>query len=231
MLSTDPSKTSAYLAEFFGTAMLLVAVVGSGIMGQNLSQENMGIALLANSLATGAALYVLITALAPISGAHFNPAVSLCFALTGKLPARRLPAYIFLQCCGAVLGVITANLMFDLAPVSFSTTERWGSHLLLSEFVATCGLLLTIVLFIKHNEEAVPLGVALFITGAYWFTSSTSFANPAVSFARVFSDTFAGIAPHCAPAFIAVQLGAAVLIGAGIKRIAVRTGQSHAVQG
>lgn len=199
--------------------MLLVAVVGSGVMGQNLSQDNMGIALLANSLATGAALYVLITALAPVSGAHFNPAVSLCFVLAGKLPGRRLPAYIALQCSGALLGVITANLMFDLAPISLSTTERSGGHLLLSEFVATCGLLLTIVLFIKHNEQAVPLGVALFITGAYWFTSSTSFANPAVSFARVFSDTFAGIAPHCAPAFIAVQIGTAILIGMGLKKI------------
>lgn len=206
-------NTSAYLAEFFGTSMLLVAVVGSGIMGQNLSQGNMAIVLLANSLATGAVLYVLITALAPLSGAHFNPAVSLCFAIQGKLPIRRLPAYIVLQCTGAIMGVITANLMFDLAPVSLSSTERSGSHLLLSEFIATCGLLFTIVLFIKHNEQAVPLGVALFITGAYWFTSSTSFANPAVSLARIFSDTFAGIAPHCAPAFILVQLGAALLAG------------------
>ncbi len=207
------TKIDIYLAEFLGTATLLMAVVGSGIMGKSLSEGNMGLALLANSLATGAALYVLITALAPVSGAHFNPAVSLCFVLAGKLPARTLPAYIALQCTGGLLGVVLANLMFDLAPISLSTTQRSGAHLLLSEFIATCGLLLTILLFIRHSEQAVALGVALFITGAYWFTSSTSFANPAVCLARVFSDTFSGIAPQHAPAFIAVQLCAAIIIG------------------
>jgi glycerol uptake facilitator-like aquaporin len=204
------------LAEFFGTALLLTAVVGSGIMGENLAQGNAGLALLANSLATGAALYVLITALAPVSGAHFNPAVSLCFAVLGKMAWERLPIYLALQFSGAVLGVVAANLMFDMPTISLSTTERSGAHLLLSEFIATCGLLLTIILFVKHKPDAVPLGVALFITGAYWFTSSTSFANPAVSFARIFSDSFTGIAAHCAPAFIAVQTFAAFFIGLGV---------------
>lgn len=206
------------LAEFFGTAVLLAAVVGSGIMGENLAQGNAALALLANSMATGAILYVLIAALAPLSGAHFNPAVSLCFVIGGRMPLAHLPAYMALQFSGAFLGVVAANLMFDLPAISLSLNERSGAHLLLSEFIATCGLLLTIILFIKHKPDAVPLGVALFITGAYWFTSSTSFANPAVSFARIFSDSFTGIAAYSAPAFIAAQALAAVLIGLALAR-------------
>lgn len=201
------------LAEFFGTAMLLLAVVGSGIMAENLAQGNAALALLANSLATGTALYVLIAALAPVSGAHFNPAVSMCFVVAGKMPLKQLPAYLALQFSGAFVGVVTANLMFDMPTISLSLTERSGVHLLLSEFIATSGLLLTITLFVKHKPDAVPLGVALFITGAYWFTSSTSFANPAVTFGRIFSDSFTGIAPSSVPSFIATQVLAALFIG------------------
>lgn len=211
------NRFDAYCAEFFGTAVLLASVVGSGIMGENLAGGNNAVALLANSLATGATLYVLISALGPTSGAHFNPAVSLALALAGRFPRRELLPYLLLQFSGATLGVVLANLMFELPAWQWSGTERQGAHLLLSEAVATAGLLLTIVLFLRNSAHSVALGVALYITAAYWFTSSTSFANPAVSFARMFSDTFAGIAPACVPDFVLVQLATAVAIGLLLK--------------
>ncbi len=219
------NKNDALLAEYFGTAVLLATVVGSGIMGETLASGNDGIALLANSLATGAVLYVLITALGPISGAHFNPAVSVMMACAGQLSRQTLMLYLAAQVAGAILGVGIANLMFDLPALHLSTTERSGLPLWISECVATAGLLMTIVLFVRNAPQSVAMGVALYITAAYWFTSSTSFANPAVSIARMFSDTFAGIAPHCVPAFIAVQLGVALSVG-GVIRIR-RTKAAH----
>jgi glycerol uptake facilitator-like aquaporin len=201
------------LAEFFGTFTLLAVVVGSGIMGQNLAEGNDAIALLANSLATGAGLYVLITVLGPISGAHFNPAVTVCMAVGGRFPLREVIPYIVMQCLGGVLGVVAANLMFDLPAINMSTTMRDTGNLWFSEAIATAGLLATIILAVRHRPEAVATSVAMYITAAYWFTSSTSFANPAVTLARSFSDTFAGIAPCCVLAFAAVQLLVAVFIG------------------
>ena len=200
-------------AECIGTAMLLISVIGSGIMGVALAQGNDAIALLANALATGCMLYVIITVLGPISGAHFNPAVSLAFFLRGELPLAMLGAFVVAQVSGAVLGVWAAHAMFDLPILQVSQTmHRTGGAQWFSELLATLGLLFVIFGGIKARPDAVPALVAFYITGAYWFTSSTSFANPAVTFARGWSDTFAGISPsHIAP-FIVVQV-VAVLIG------------------
>ena len=205
--------TRKLFAECIGTAMLLISVIGSGIMGVALAQGNDAIALLANALATGCMLYVIITVLGPISGAHFNPAVSLAFFLRGELPLVMLGAFIVAQVIGAVLGVWAAHAMFDLPVLQVSQTmHRTGSAQWFSELLATLGLLFVIFGGIKSRPEAVPALVAFYITGAYWFTSSTSFANPAVTFARGWSDTFAGIAPSHIAAFIVVQV-VAVLIG------------------
>ena len=205
--------TRKLFAECIGTAMLLISVIGSGIMGVALAQGNDAIALLANALATGCMLYVIITVLGPISGAHFNPAVSLAFFLRGELPLVMLGAFIVAQVIGAVLGVWAAHAMFDLPILQVSQTmHRTGSAQWFSELLATLGLLFVIFGGIKSRPEAVPALVAFYITGAYWFTSSTSFANPAVTFARGWSDTFAGIAPSHIAAFIVVQV-VAVLIG------------------
>ena len=211
-------KVNNLLAEFFGTFTLLAVVVGSGIMGQNLAEGNSAIALLANSLATGAGLYVLITVLGPISGAHFNPAVTVCMTVAGRFPAKELTPYILAQCLGGALGVVAANLMFELPAVNFSTTLRDTPNLWLSEGIATAGLLGTILLAVRHRPEAVATSVAMYITAAYWFTSSTSFANPAVTLARTLSDTFAGIAPSCVVVFVVVQLLVAFSIGLLVKR-------------
>lgn len=195
------------LAEGLGAALLLISVIGSGIMGAALSQGNDAIALLANAIATGCMLYAIITVLGPISGAHFNPAVSLAFALKGDLTWRDFAAYVPIQIIGAVIGVWLAHVMFDLPILQTSTTmHRTGTAQWASEGIATFGLLFVIFGGLRARAEAVPTLVALYITGAYWFTSSTSFANPAVTVARGFSDTFAGIYPGHIAVFVAVQL-------------------------
>ena len=193
-------------AEFLGSAFLLATVVGSGIMGAKLAGGNMALALLGNTLATGAILVVLIVIFGPISGAHSNPAVSTAFALRGQLPAPEFALYIGAQLAGAIVGVWSAHLMFDLPILQLSATARTGPAQWFAEFIATFGLLLTIFGCIARAPSAVPYAVGLYITAAYWFTASTSFANPAVTVARSFSDTFSGIAWAGAPAFIAAQL-------------------------
>jgi glycerol uptake facilitator-like aquaporin len=196
-------------AEAVGTALLLTAVVGSGIMAQRLSGGNLAIALLANAIATGGALVAIILAFAPISGAHLNPAVTLADALRNGIAWRDVPWYIVAQLLGAVAGVMAANLMFALPPVFFSHHVRGGVPLWLGEFVATFGLLAVIWGCAASRREATPYAVAAYIVGAYWFTSSTSFANPAVTIARSLSDTFAGIRPSDIPEFIVAQLAGA----------------------
>lgn len=197
-------------AEAVGTAFLLAAVVGSGIMAERLSASNQAVALLANTLATGAALACLIAALGAVSGAHFNPAVSFADALRGGLPWREVPAYWCAQLLGAVAGVAAANVMFGLPVFFVSHHVRSGPGQWLGEFVATFGLLLVIWGCVRARSPLIALAVAAYIVAAYWFTSSTSFANPAVTIARGLSDTFAGIRPQDAPAFIIAQfLGAA----------------------
>lgn len=198
-------------AEALGTFLLLATVVGSGIMAERLAGGNVAIALLGNTLPTGAILVVLITALGPISGAHFNPAVTLCFAIRQDISFRDSGFYVVAQVVGGILGVIVANIMFDLPLIEASTTARNGLGQWVGECVATFGLIGTILACLKTRPTAVPMAVGLYITAAYWFTSSTSFANPAVTIARAFSDTFAGIAPGDVAAFIAVQLVSAVL--------------------
>jgi glycerol uptake facilitator-like aquaporin len=199
------------LAEFLGTAGLLIVVVGSGIMGEQLSQGNAAIALLANSLSTGAGLYALIQTFGPISGAHFNPAVSFVECLWKRLSKRDLPKYVLAQVAGAITGVFITHLMFSQSILQLSTRDRSGIGLFVSETVATFGLITVISLSGKRNVEATPLAVALYITSAYWCTSSTSFANPAVTIARSLTDTFSGILWTGAPAFIVAQLLGAVL--------------------
>jgi glycerol uptake facilitator-like aquaporin len=194
------------VAEVVGTAFLLAAVVGSGIMGQKLAGGNMGIALLANTLATGATLVTLIFTFGPISGGHFNPAVTLADATQGGIRWRDVPAYIGAQVLGAFIGLGVAHLMFGEALIQVSQHARAGSGQLFSEFVATFGLLCVIRGCARLRSEAVPVAVGLYISGAYWFTASTSFANPAVTLARAFTDTFAGIRPSDTPGFVASQL-------------------------
>jgi glycerol uptake facilitator-like aquaporin len=193
------------VAEGLGTAFLLVAVVGSGIMAERLSGGNAAIALLANSIATGGALVALILAFGPVSGAHFNPAVSLALAARGALPWKEVPPYVVVQCVAAILGVMAAHAMFGLPLLEFSHKARSGVGLVWAEFVATFGLLAVILLCVRSRAEAVPYAVAAWITGAYWFTSSTSFANPAVTIARALTDTFAGIRPDDVAGFLAAQ--------------------------
>ncbi len=198
-------------AEAVGTAFLLAAVVGSGIMGERLAGGNVAIALLANTLATGAMLATLILTFGPISGAHFNPAVTLADASQGGLAWREVPGYLTAQLVGAFAGVAAAHLMFGEAVFSASRHVRSGGAQMFSEFVATFGLLCVIWGCARLRSSAVPFAVGAYITGAYWFTASTSFANPAVTLARSASDTFAGIRPADAPGFIVAQLvGAAV---------------------
>lgn len=189
--------------------MLLAAVVGSGIMGERLAAGNNAIALLANTLATGAALVALILTFGPISGAHFNPAVTLAAAWRGDFAWREAPVYLGAQLSGAFAGVIAAHAMFELPLLSASRHVRAGSAQVFSEFVATFGLLLVIWSCVRFRSSAVPFAVAAYITAAYWFTASTSFANPAVTFARSATDTFAGIRPSDAPAFVVAQLAGA----------------------
>jgi glycerol uptake facilitator-like aquaporin len=204
-----PSLTRRVVAEFIGTLFLLAAVVGSGIMGERLAGGNTAIALLANSVATGAVLVAIILALGSISGAHLNPAVTLADAWQGGIAWRDTPAYIAAQVTGAFAGVAAAHLMFGLSLFSTSTHARTGTAQLLSEFIATFGLLSIVWGCARHRPSAGPFAVGAYITGAYWFTSSTSFANPAVTLARSVSNTFAGIRPGDATGFVAAQLGGA----------------------
>ena len=198
------------VAELLGTALLLAAVVGSGIMAERLAGGNVAVALLANTIATGAALVALILTFGPISGAHFNPAVTIADAWQGGLVWRDVPAYVGAQVAGAFAGVATAHVMFDL-PIFFSSRHgRSGWAQIFSEFVATFGLLATIWGCVRFRSALVPFAVAAYIMAAYWFTSSTSFANPAVTLARSASDTFVGIRPVDAPGFIVGQLAGAV---------------------
>ena len=197
-------------AEFVGTLLLVAAVVGSGIMGERLAAGNVAIALLANTIATGAALVALILSFGPISGAHFNPAVTLADAIERGIAWREAPAYIVAQCLGGIAGTVVAHLMFGLPWYSFSSRVRHGGAQLFSEFVATFGLLSVIWGCSRIRSSVVPFAVGCYITAAYWFTASTSFANPAVTIARSFSDTFAGIRPVDAPLFIAAQLAGAL---------------------
>jgi glycerol uptake facilitator-like aquaporin len=201
---------SRAVAEFLGTAFLLAAVVGSGIMGERLAGGNVAIALLANTLATGAILVVLILTLAPISGAHFNPAVTLAMSVTGDLPWRDAPVYFAAQIMGAFAGVAAAHLMFGLPLFFTSNHPRHGAAQLWSEVVATFGLILVIWCCSRFRPISTAYAVGAYITAAYWFTASTSFANPAVTLARSASDTFAGIRPADAPGFIAAQLAGAM---------------------
>lgn len=196
----------AALAEAIGTALLLAAVVGSGIMGERLAQGNIALALLANSLATGFALVALIIAFAERSGAHFNPVVTLAFALRAGFPWRRVPAYLVAQVLGALLGVLAAHAMFDLAMLQTSPTVRTGPGQWWSELVATFGLVLIVMSCRRNPPWSAPVAVGAYIAAAYWFTASTSFANPAVTLARGFTSTFSGIEPSGIPAFVLAQL-------------------------
>ena len=209
------------LAEFLGTSLLLACVVGSGIMGVNLSQGNDAIALLANAGATAGVLYVLIAVLGPISGAHFNPAVTLVMRLRGELGTRDAAAYIGVQVLAAIAGVMLAHAMFDLPLLQPGTHARTGQAQWLSEAVATFGLVLTILLGIRHRPTAIPALVACYIFAAYWFTASTSFANPAVTLARSLTQTFAGIRPEDVGLFVASQFVGA-LAGLAIARLIER---------
>jgi len=199
------------MAEWLGTFSLLATVVGSGIMAERLAGGNDAIALLGNTIPTGAILVVLITVFGPISGAHFNPAVTLSFALRKEISVKDSGLYVAAQVVGGIAGVFAAHIMFNNPLFDPSTTVRTGPGQWVGEFVATFGLVGTILACLKARPDAVPMAVGLYITAAYWFTSSTSFANPAVTIARGFSDTFAGINPANVAAFVAVQLVAAFL--------------------
>ncbi|HEY2512788.1 MAG TPA: MIP/aquaporin family protein [Polyangiaceae bacterium] len=206
-----PSLLKRAVAEFVGTGLLLATVVGSGIMGETLAGGNVAIALLANTIATGAGLVALILTFGPVSGAHFNPAVTLADATQRGIAWRDVPVYLIAQVGGAFLGVAVAHVMFKEPALFFASHhERSGLSQLVSEFVATFGLLAVIWGVVRRRSGAVPFAVGAYITAAYWFTSSTSFANPAVTLARAATDTFAGIRPSDAPAFIVAQL-----LGAG----------------
>ena len=203
------TRVRAIVSEGIGTALLVAAVVGSGIMGERLAGGNLALALLANSIATGAVLVTLIFTFAPISGAHFNPAVSLATAFEGGFAWRRVPGYVAAQLAGAIAGVMAAHAMFEHPLIVLSHHARVGPAQLFSEFLATFGLLV-VVHGTGKRAAVVPLTVAAYITAAYWFTSSTSFANPAVTMARGLTDTFSGIEPAGIPGFIAAQLAGAL---------------------
>ncbi len=198
-------------AECLGTAILLAAVVGSGIMGETLSAGNNAVALLGNTIATGAILTVLILIFGPLSGAHFNPAVTLSFLIQGKIKSGHAVFYILTQILAGLLGVLAAHVMFDLPLAQLSTNERNGAGQWLSEAIATFGLVLTILSCVRFRPEAVAYAVGLYITAGYWFTASTSFANPAVTIARAFTDTFSGVDLTNVPPFIVAQLAGATL--------------------
>jgi glycerol uptake facilitator-like aquaporin len=198
-------------AEFLGTALLLAVVVGSGIMGERLAGGNDAVALLGNTIATGAGLVVLILIFGPVSGCHINPAVTLSFLMRGEIPRGDAALYLLVQVIGAVAGVVVAHLMFDHPLLPGGIKVRTGGGQWLGEAVATFGLVLTIMGCLRFRAAAVPYAVGLYITAGYWFTSSTSFANPAVTLARALTDTFAGIRPLDAPLFIVAEIGGAIL--------------------
>ena len=206
-------------AELIGTGLLVATVVGSGIMAESLAGGNIAIALLANTIATGAILYVLITMLGPVSGAHFNPVVSAVFALRREISPGTALSFTLAQIAGGIAGTLLANTMFDLPMLEFSDRARTGPSQWLSEAVATFALVTTILGTLRARPEAVPVSVALVIVAAYWFTPSTSFANPAVTIARALSDTFAGIAPAEVPAFIAAQCIGALIAWLTAERV------------
>ena len=210
---SEPSYTLTrrLTAEALGTAFLLATVVGSGIMAETLAGGNGAIALLGNTIPTGAILAVLILMLGPISGAHFNPAVTLAFTVQGQIGRGDALAYVAVQIIGGILGAWCAHIMFEQPILMLSLTARTGGGQWLGEIVATFGLVATILACVRHRADAVPYAVGLYITAAYWFTSSTSFANPAVTIARTLTDTFSGIRPIDAPAFIACQIIGALL--------------------
>jgi glycerol uptake facilitator-like aquaporin len=207
----------AVCAEAVGSFFLFATVIGSGIMAANLSQGNLAIALLGNTMATAAMLFVLIAMLGPVSGAHFNPAVSLVAAWRGELSVRLLFAYISAQLLFGIMGVWAAHLMFDMPVLQLSTTARTGLGQWLAEAIATFGLILTILGTVRHRAEWVPASVALYITAAYWFTSSTSFANPAITIARSLTDSFSGIAPFDVPMFLLAQMVGAACAAAAAR--------------
>lgn len=205
------SMARRLVAEALGTALLLAIVIGSGIMGERLSGGNVALALLGNTLATGAGLVVLITLFGPVSGAHFNPAVTLVFALRREIAPVTACAYVAVQLAGGLLGVWAAHLMFAEEMLQVSQKLRDGPAQAFSEAVATFGLITAILGTLRYRPDSTPVIVGLYITSAYWFTASTSFANPAVTFARSFSDTFAGIAPSSAPVFVIAQIVGALV--------------------
>lgn len=202
------------VAEFLGTWLLVATVVGSGIMAENLAGGNAAIALLGNTIATGAILVVLIAMLGPVSGAHLNPAVSLVFVILGELPGAALAVYVVAQVAGGIAGTITAHAMFDLPLVQASAHMRSGAGQFLSEIVASFGLLATILACRRFRAEIIPVAVALYVVAGYWFTASTCFANPAVAIARSLTDTFSGIRPADVPWFIAAEIVGALLAAA-----------------
>ena len=210
-MTEAPSLGRRLGAEGVGSFLLFACVIGSGIMAQNLSEGNDAVALLGNTIATGAMLFVLITILGPISGAHMNPAVSLVAASRGDLRWPDAVAYILVQLALGILGAWAAHLMFGLPTLQLSAKARTGLGQWAGEAIATFGLILTILGTVRHRPAWVPATVALYITSAYWFTSSTSFANPAITVARSMTNTFAGIAPHDAPLFIVAQMVGAAL--------------------
>jgi glycerol uptake facilitator-like aquaporin len=208
------SSSRRLVAECLGTALLLATVVGSGIMAERLAGGNVALALLGNTIPTGAILFVLITMLGPVSGGHFNPAVTLAFWMRREIKLNEALAYVGVQIIGAIMGTLVAHAMFEEILLQTSTNIRNGPAQWLSEGVATFGLVATILGTLRWRPEAVPTAVGLYITAAYWFTASTSFANPAVTIARSLTDTFSGIAPENAPGFILMQfVGAAIATG------------------
>ncbi|CAI8244720.1 MAG: Aquaporin Z [SAR116 cluster bacterium] len=211
MIMPRPSYARILAAEFLGTMFLLATVIGSGIMAERLADGNLAVALLGNTIPTGAILYVLITIFGPVSGAHFNPAVTIAFLLRRDIQFTRAVHFMFVQVAGAICGAFLAHFMFDMPILQLSENLRSGPSQWGSEFVATFGLLMVIFGGLRWRPDAVPMLVGLYITAAYWFTSSTSFANPAVTFARSLTDSFSGILPAHATGFILAQLAAAVV--------------------
>jgi len=205
------SRSRQLVAEGVGTMLLLATVIGSGIMAERLAGGNLAVALLGNTIPTGAILYVLITIFGPVSGAHFNPAVTLALAIRRQITAWRALMFVAMQIVGGLCGAILAHLMFEMPALQLSQNMRTGGAQWLSEFVATLGLLTVIFGGLRWRPEAIPALVGLYITAAYWFTASTSFANPAVTIARSFTDSFSGILPAHAPGFILAQLAAAII--------------------
>ena len=218
------------IAEGLGSLLLFACVVGSGIMAEALAGGNVAIALLGNTLATGAILYVIITIFGPISGAHFNPAVTLVMRLKGLIGSGEAICFVVVQLVGGIIGVWIAHLMFDLPILQISARPRSGIGQWSGEFVATFGLLLTILGTVRYRPDNVPVAVALFITAGYWFTSSTSFANPAIAIARSLSDSFAGIAPMDVPMFIIAQFAGA-LVAWGVARFMFKEDRQAGVTG